>query len=127
MPIVYEIDADRGLLHATFSGAVSPAELIAWYGELRAHPHFRPDLKEIADFRLSESAGWTTSEMKTVVSQEVFGPGAHRAFVGPTDLVYGLSRMYASFAETEGQGGTIEVFRTVEEAQVWIDGLPSDE
>jgi len=125
MPIVYEIDADRSLLHASFTGAVSPGELIDWYGELRAHPSFRPDMKEIADFTLTVNPGWSTDDMKTVVSREVFGPGAHRAFVGPTDLVYGLSRMYASFAETEGQGGTIEVFRTVEEAQLWIDGLPS--
>ena len=127
MPILYEIDADRGLLRASFSGAVSPEELIAWYGELRAHPNFREDMKEIADFSLTEDPGWSKDEMKMVVSREVFGPGAHRAFVGPTDLVYGLSRMYASFAETEGQGGTIGVFRNVEEAQVWIDGLQGDE
>jgi hypothetical protein len=127
MPIVYDIDAERGLLRASFSGAISPAELLAWYGDLRAHPDFRDDLKEIADFTLTENQGWTTDEMKAVVSQEVFGPGAYRAFVGPTDLVYGLSRMYASFAKTEGQGGTIEVFRTVEDAQAWIDSLPAED
>jgi hypothetical protein len=127
MPIVYDIDTERGLIRASFSGAISPAELLAWYGELREHPDFRDDLKEIADFTLTENQGWTPDEMRSVVSEEVLGPGAHRAFVGPTDLVYGMSRMYASFAESEGQGGTIEVFRTVEDAQAWIDSLSGGE
>lgn len=125
MPIAYEIDAERGLLRSAFPGTVSPDELLAWYAELRAHPDFRPDLAQIADFRDSVPATWTVEDMRRVVLEEPFGPEARRAFVGPGDLVFGLARMYSSFADTEGQGGRIAVFRTVGEAWEWL-GLDGD-
>jgi hypothetical protein len=125
VPISYEIDATTGVLNSVFTGKVGPRELLDWYDELQRHPDFRPDLTQIAEFRMSE-ADWTPDEMKEVVTREPFGPGARRAFVGPVDLIYGLARMYSTFAETMGQGGQIEVFRTVEEARAWIDALPKE-
>ncbi len=123
MPISYDIDAATGVLSSVFTGKVPPGEILDWYDELQGHPDFRPDLIQIAEFRMSE-ADWTPEEMKEVVTREPFGPGARRAFVGPVDLIYGLARMYSTFAETMGQGGQIEVFRTMEDARAWIDTLP---
>jgi len=127
MPVLFKIDPDRGLLRSSFPGVVSPAELMAWYAELRSHPDFSDDLRQIADFTENTPQDWTTNDMRMVVGEEPFGSGARRAFVGPTDLVFGLARMYSSFAETEGQGGTIAVFRTIEEAQTWLDEFPGNE
>jgi hypothetical protein len=125
VPIVYHIDREEGLLTSLFTGNVSPQDILEFYDELRESPDFRPDIRQIAEFRVDE-AEWGPEDMKEVVVREPFGPGAHRAFVGPVDLIYGLSRMYSSFAETMGEGGTIRVFRTVEEARVWLDSLPRD-
>lgn len=123
MPITYDLDPDADLLTSVFTGNVSPREILDFYDELRASPDFRPGIRQIAEFRVLES-NWSPADMKEVVVREPFGPGAHRAFVGPADLIYGLSRMYSSLAETMGEGGTIRVFRTVEEARAWLETVP---
>ena len=78
MPISYDIDAATGVLSSVFTGKVPPGEILDWYDELQGHPDFRPDLIQIAEFRMSE-ADWTPEEMKEVVTREPFGPGARRA------------------------------------------------
>ena len=125
MPIVYHIDPEKGLLTSLFTGDISPQDILDFYEELRESPDFRPDISQIAEFRVEESA-WSPEDMKEVVVREPFGPGAHRAFVGPVDLIFGLARMYSSFAETMGQGGTIRVFRSVEEARAWLESVDRD-
>jgi hypothetical protein len=121
MPIHYEIDTQRGLLRSAFPGTVPPTEVRAFYAELRKHPDFRADLDQIADFSGNTPSEWSPDEMRRVVRAEPFGPGARRAFVGPSDLVFGLSRMYSSLATSEGAGGTIAPFRTLAEAEAWLE------
>jgi len=43
------------------------------------------------------------------------------AIVAADDLSYGLSRMYQTWAEIEGQKVQIQVFRSLENAQAWLD------
>ena len=123
MPIVYEIDRESGLLTSLFTGTVSPGDILDFYDQLRESSDFWPGISQIAEFRVDGSE-WSPDDMKEVALREPFGPGAHRAFVGPADLIYGLSRMYSSLAETMGEGGTIRVFRTVADARVWLESLP---
>jgi hypothetical protein len=48
--------------------------------------------------------------------------GGKTAIVAADDLSFGLSRMYQTCAEIEGQKVQIQVFRSLENAQAWLDG-----
>jgi hypothetical protein len=126
MPIRYSIDPVQGLLVSEFRGEVSPEDLLAWYGELRGRTDFDPECMQIADFRLNVPSRWSPDEMQEVLAQEPFAPTARRAFVGPTDIVYGLARMYSTLGEALGKGGIIRVFREMDEAREWL-GLGPEE
>ncbi len=48
--------------------------------------------------------------------------GGKTALVSSHDLAYGLSRMYKMYAEIAGQNAEIQIFRSLEDAQTWLDG-----
>jgi hypothetical protein len=125
MAIHFTVFPDLNLLLSEFEGVVNPVELLAWYEALRSHDEFRTDIRQLADFRRNVPEAWTADEMKRVLEMEPFGEGARRAFVGPSDVVFGLARMYASFSDTLGRGGNIEAFRDMDEALEWLGVDPT--
>ena len=120
MPIDYEIDPARNLLHSVFNGVVSPDDILAFYCEISRQEHFHESCRQLADFHGVESPEWTAADMKRVLEDDPFGPGARRAFVGPQDLVFALARMFSAYAATSGRGGEVGVFRTLREAEDWL-------
>ena len=122
MPILHTI-TDGGVL-SRFEGSVDPDEVIEWYEELRASPSFRSGHDQLAHFQMSSIPEWTAADMKRVLASDPFDESSRRAFVGADDLVFALSRMFATFAETQGRGGQVSVFRSLPEACEWL-GLPT--
>jgi hypothetical protein len=67
--------------------------------------------------------------VREVAASRVFAPGARRALVAPADHVYGLSRIFAAYADTGLQ--EVKVFRDMPTAERWLnlpqpvaDGVP---
>lgn len=121
MPILHTIT--DGVVLSRFEGSVGPDEVIEWYATLRSSRDFGSAHNQIAHFQLSEVPDWSASDMKRVLESDPFGDSSRRAFVGADDLVFALSRMFATFAETQGRGGQVSVFRSLPEACDWL-GLP---
>ncbi len=64
----------------------------------------------------------TVDGVRTMVDLNPWGRGSRRAAVAPSDLAFGLARMYEALTQLEH--GEFQVFRTMNEAMEWL-GLTS--
>jgi hypothetical protein len=85
---------------------------------LRTDPLFNPTYRQLIDMSgITEDL--VDIETKREVSQnQFFAPGVRRAWVSSSDFPFGMARMYAVAAESQGQ--TIGVFRARSEAEQWL-------
>ena len=58
----------------------------------------------------------SADDLIQLASMDPFEEGARRAFVAPSDLLFGTCRMFQSFSNKN----TTRVFRTAPEAMNWI-------
>ena len=74
------------------------------------------------DFTAVTSLHVTADGVRTMVTLNPFGRGARRVAIAPSDLAYGLARMYEAL--TLQEQGDFQVFRTMAEGIEWL-GLTS--
>ena len=118
MPFSYEINRWRRLVIARFHGVTDDEELMGYYERLRHDPAFDPRYWELVDLRdvdRFETAGVT---IEAVARLRVFQANVRRAAIAPTDLAFGLARIFAAYAECHGQ--EVEVFRDASDADEWL-------
>ena len=118
MPFSYEINRWRRLVIARFHGVTDDEELMGYYERLRHDPSFDPRYWELVDLRdvdRFETAGVT---IEAVARLRVFHANVRRAAIAPTDLAFGLARIFAAYAECHGQ--EVEVFRDASDADEWL-------
>ena len=118
MPASYEIDPDRRLVTCRVWGVLTGPELIAHYHALRADPAFDSGYRQLADLTEARQLTATADELRAAATMNAFAPGARRAIIAPTDIAYGMARMFAVFAEGDEQ--QIEVFRDARGATDWV-------
>jgi hypothetical protein len=115
----YRIDLEK---HRVVSVAVGGLEV----DDIRAHmkavgedSDFRKDMDQLVDFTAVSQFGVSGEQIRRAAPHSPFGDGSRRAFVGSSDLMFGISRMFElSFSDKHG---AVEVFRSVEEAERWLD------
>jgi hypothetical protein len=121
MGMTYRIDRELRVVRSRGSGTLTTRDLQDYTSRLLVDPAFDADYRSLADLSevtvvdidqlaLSQTA-WTPS----------FNPGTRRAIIAPSDLVYGLARMFATHSERFGQ--VVHVFRHRADAEAWL-GLP---
>ncbi len=122
MPITCLIDSELNLVTTSAYGILKEPE----YREIRARiasdPQFRPGMKQLEDFRLVEKHGFTTEGYDHFLDQEIslrpiFGKARH-AIATKSDLQFGLTRKM--MAEIEDIHQDVQVFRCMEDAEVWL-------
>ena len=121
MPISYEIDSDARLVRGRQYGVVVEDDLRSHVETLWSDPRFRADLDELHD--LSEVMAFeVSSEYIRSLAKQVnclFSKNAsvRVAFVAPSDLLFGLTRMYGLLrADSQDE---IRVFRKLADAKEW--------
>ena len=119
MPATYRIDPTNKIVLSTATGTFTAADAWDQIEQLHADPQFSPSFGQLLDFIAVVSIKLTPAEIKRLAEAALFSPASNRAFVSPTPLLYGLSRMYAAQREVKGDTG-IGVFRTLVEARVWL-------
>jgi hypothetical protein len=122
MPVTYALDREQRLIRTRCYGPTTLPEVLGYFEELRAQPDLPQHLDGLLDFtdmtgapdrdQLRTIAG----EMKKMAPQVTFGA---IAIVAPGDLLFGMSRMLGIFAE--GLFATTGVFRTLPEAERWLE------
>ena len=124
MPAVYQIDKQRKLVTSTGSGVLTREDIAGHMNRLTSDPDFDPEFSQLADFTQGVSVQLGPEDMRLFAERTVFSATSRRAFLVKNDLQYGLARMFEIHRELNGESG-IRVFRSLEEAMLWIEGPSS--
>ena len=121
MPITYEIDGGRRLIHTRCVGATSFAEVMDHFRVLRSDPAVPERASVLLDLSDQTSAPDSTQikavAVETGKMREVVRWGA-LAVVARSDVLFGMSRMLEVMAEPHFT--TTRVFRELVPAQAWL-------
>jgi hypothetical protein len=121
MPVTYSIDVNRKLIATSCGGAVTFAEVLDHFRSLVADPACSgrldvlldlSELKSLPETPQLQSLGPTLGMVR---GKAQFGDCA---IVARTDVLFGMMRMFAVFAEKHFR--EIQVFRVVAEADRWL-------
>jgi len=123
MGIASVIDVERGRVTTRAEGVVTAVELRDHQRELRGDDRFEPGFDHLLDLRSVTRFELTVAEVREISRVRVFGEGSRLAVVAPTDVGFGLSRMYEAFGELDED--RYRVFRGIEDAEGWLSGCPS--
>ena len=122
MPCSYLIDLERSLVFSRGWGVFTDDELL-WHGKtLRADPRFDPGFRQIVSFLDVTEVRVTAEGVRTLAQINPFHKDSRRAIVVPSDLIFGLTRMFE--AHTNSDQEQFRIFRALGPAFEWV-GLDS--
>lgn len=112
-------EANRAVFSRAY-GVFTYSDCLNHMDRLSADPRFQPDFNQIIDFTDVAHIELTVEQIHHLSKRNIFGPKSRRAYVVASDLLFGLSRMFATLRETEGEPGII-TFRDIGAAIVWTN------
>jgi DNA-binding response OmpR family regulator len=118
----YRIAPHRALVYSWAWGELSDADLARHYATLAADPAFRPTFRHLGDLREVTRVPASAETIAGIARSDPFAPAAVRAVAAPATEAFGLSRMFAAYAEAEGK--QIGIFRNMAAAEAWLDLPP---
>lgn len=86
---------------------------------LLSDPAFDPGMSQLYDFSEVTEAEITVACIRELAQSSPFTPGSKQAMVVPSDIAFGLARMYGTLSDRPQD--RLRFFRGVEEALVWLD------
>ena len=103
-------------------GELAIREIQADAARLRDHPEFRPDFRQLIDLSHVVKLHLNFRELYQLKHAcDPFSNLGKRAVFAPSDLTFGMSRMYQSILNTSH----FEVFRSLSEALGWLELDPA--
>jgi len=115
MPHHFEFDDEHKLLLVVMEGDVDGAEIVLIDEEMRARISRLQPAAGISDLNLVQNFNVPAQVMRSAALQAApYPPETPRFIVAPSDLMYGMSRMYELVANHPA--GKLEVVRSREEA-----------
>ncbi|MET0621114.1 MAG: hypothetical protein ABW056_12590 [Thermoanaerobaculia bacterium] len=123
MPITYRIDRELNRILTRCTGETVLKEVLGHFAELEADPDCPPradvllDLREITN--LPNVGQIRAAAERTGDASRKVGFGAIAIVVG-TEAWFGMARVFEAF--TEAHFERTSVFRSIEAAEVWLDG-----
>jgi hypothetical protein len=118
MGMNYKIDQERRLVVTRGWGVLTARELFDATSRILVDPRFDPTYRSLGDLRDVTEVTLDTLETANTAATPLFATGTRRAIVAPADAVYGMARMFATFAERSGQ--EVRIFRELEPAEKWL-------
>lgn len=120
MEIQRTIDAAARVVVLAVSGELDDRELLGLADELEKDPGVEPDFALLIDLRQADGHKVTSPGVRALATRPlVLSPESRRAVVVPTDLGFGMARMYDALAQQ--RGGILRVFRDYDEARRWVE------
>lgn len=121
MPVLYEFDAQRGVVRTRCVGDVGFEEVIAHFRELEGDAALPARLDVLLDLTALESVP-ESDQLRSVAGEvEQFQKRVEWgacAVVASSDLLFGMSRVFQAFAEVHFTDAS--VFRELPEAERWL-------
>ncbi len=118
MPVTYHIDKINKILFVNATGEFAAEVFRIHRRELADDPDFDPhygvlfDLRSITEFRLS------SAEVRGFSMDYIFHKRARRAYLVPTQEVYGVVRMFSLLSGFDSD--VIQIFPDMAEARRWL-------
>jgi hypothetical protein len=121
MPVTYKIDTNRKLIRTKCSGNVTLPEVVDHFRELAQDPECPEYLDVLLD--LSEETSLPSTSQLQSVAYEIMRVRQRVHFglcavVAERDALYGMLRVFEVIAQDYFRA--INVFRTGQEAEVWL-------
>jgi hypothetical protein len=119
MQVQRKIDPVARLITLTVSGELGDEELLRLGDEVAKVPGLEPDFSLLIDLRQANGQNVTSAGVRKLVARPlVLSAASRRAVVVPSDLGFGMARMYEMLRED--RGGAARVFRDYDEARRWV-------
>ncbi|SMX28181.1 hypothetical protein TRP8649_02296 [Pelagimonas phthalicica] len=131
MPIARRILPEFGLTFVRYFGDVTVKENLDCFLGYIDDPQFDPNFHVLVDQESCTLSEATYSEMRRLAYcllpyYKARGRASRTALYGPTDVQFGISRLYESVSETYVDRD-VGVFRTQEEALAYLGYDPEDQ
>lgn len=118
MQVEREIDSVARVLILRVSGEVADGDLLGLGDRIASTPGLTPDFSLLIDLREADGHQVSSNGVRVLAAGPILlSPTSRRAVVVPTQLGFGLARMYEMLRE--GQG-TVRAFRDYAEARRWV-------
>jgi hypothetical protein len=122
MPASYVIDKERGLVISKGTGRFTPEDGFAHQNALAADENFDNTFNQLLDFSEVTEVVLNTDSIRQLAERHVFSEHSRRAFLVNSNLVIGLSRMFAAYREIAGGKEQMRIFEDWDEAMHWLLG-----
>lgn len=119
MGMSYRIDRERRVVLTRAWGVLSTHELVDVTSRILLDPRFDPTYRSLGDLREVTDITVDTLDTAHMAATPLFAPGTRRAIVATSDLAYGMARMFAAYAERNGQD--VRIFRQMPDAEAWLE------
>ena len=118
MPVTYDIDTTNEIVFFNATGEFTAEDFRIHKRELVDDPEFDPLYGVLIDFRSITKYRLSTAETRELAMSYIFHKRARRAYLVPTDEVYGMLRMFALLSDFESD--KFQIFRDMAEARRWL-------
>jgi hypothetical protein len=119
MAMSHSIDAEHRIVLCRAWDDLSNEDLHEHYRNIAADPAFQRSYRQLGDLREVTHVSADSAAIAAVATLQIFAPGSRRALIATSDVIFGLARMFASYAEDAGQ--LVRVFRDADEATAWLE------
>lgn len=120
MRIERKIDPVARVVVLEVSGDLGDQELLSLADELEKAPKVPSDFSLLIDLRQAHGQNVTSAGAHALAARPlVLSLESRRAVVVPSELGFGMARMYEMLREE--RGGATRVFRDYDEAQRWVE------
>lgn len=112
----YTIDAVQKVVIVRFAGEMTDADLIGIGTDTKSHPLFDPSFSEIVDFSAVTGRSVSTFALQAVARRaSIYNRASKHIVIAPQPHVFGLSRMFQTFAEQSRPN--MVIVKTMDEAR----------
>lgn len=118
-PVEFVVDSKKRLIVVRFGGKVTAEDIRLYVERLLANPSFQPTFSEIVDLSAVKELDLQADDLLKLADEiDPFSDEAKRAFVVENSVQKHAARMHKVLRNRE----SIEIFRSFEEAERWING-----
>ncbi len=126
--ITFSYDPGTRVRTATYRGVITDASLLGAYEGLMSGPDYVPEHDSLVDLRSVTRFDVTAETLRVMIDRiAAQATGSRRprtALVAPTDVAYGLARMYELLSGPDAPRH-YQVFRDMDDALRWLGSGPS--
>ncbi len=120
MPVGYKISPERRLVTLAVTGDLDEPAIRDVERALTTDPAYDRDYDHLLDVREGRNLIGSSAVLREMAAKPIVNPGVRRAIVTSNLVAYGLARLFQMTHDTRGLGDEIQIFRTMEEAEVWL-------